>query len=401
MNLTNNNIPVIIVGGGPVGLFLAICLLKKGINCKVIEKRHDPVPDSRSLGIHPVSLALFDSLGIIKPFLEKGVKMRKGIALTERKKIGEISFESCPKPHNYILACPQFYTEQFLREELSKLDTAALITKAEFKGFEDNEHSVTTKCRVQESEKQFSSKFLIGCDGKNSLVRQQASIHFSGKRYPDTYIMGDFKDTTDFGPDAAVFLLKGGMIECFPLPNGMRRWVVKTTEYISKPTPTDLTKLVKARINYDLSEVKSTMFSSFGVQHFTAETFVKNRILLAGDAAHVVSPIGGQGMNLGWLGAWDLADALSRIFHNENASQFEPAPSILKSYSLNHKKTVRKAARRAELNMWLGRKSSLPFFRNLLVRGMLNTVFRKKTAELFTMQGLKAGDFNLEKRSHK
>ncbi len=90
-----------------MGLFMAICLLNKGIQCCVIEKREEPVSDSRSLGIHPVSLELFDKVGITDPFLEQGLKIKKGIALTEDKELGEISFDLCPKPHNYILASVQ------------------------------------------------------------------------------------------------------------------------------------------------------------------------------------------------------------------------------------------------------------------------------------------------------
>ena len=373
------DIPVVIVGGGPVGLFLAICLIKKGIECRVLERRKDPVPDSRSLGIHPVSLEIFDELGITKPFLEAGLKIRKGIAFTENRKLGEISFENGPLPHNYILACPQFTTEKILREDLTKLDSNALITGANFEHLHEYGHSVEVLYSVNEKATQrITSNFIIGCDGKNSKVRKAASIHYSGKRYPDTYIMGDFEDTTEFGPDAAVFLPKTGLIECFPLPNGMRRWVVKTDHYIKEPNKELLSSAIKTRIGYDISMAKNTMLSSFGVQHFTAEVFSKGKVLLAGDAAHVVSPIGGQGMNLGWLGAWKLSEILSGDTTSET----------LKAYSKNHKKIAAKVARRAEMNMMLGRASKNPAFKNLFLNFLLRTPLKKKVARLFTMRDL-------------
>lgn len=365
-----------------MGLFLAISLLNKGIDCKVIEKRSGPVPDSRSLGIHPVSLELFDELGITEPFLKSGLKIKKGLALTENKMLGEISFEHCPKPHNYILACPQFITEKILRDELKKLDETALITEAEFLGYQEADNSIVVKYSNQENQTyQISASWLIGCDGKNSPVRKQASIHYSGKRYDDTYIMGDFEDTTEFRNDAAVFLPKGGLIECFPLPDGMRRWVVKTDSYIPEPNQDKLAGLVNKRIGYDLSSVKSTMLSSFGVQHFMAETFARGRVVLAGDAAHVVSPIGGQGMNLGWLDCRYIADLFSDSGTGKDLHDLSP-------YSQKQRKVAQQIARRAEINMALGRKQYFPAIRNLFIRGILGSSLRNKVAELFTMRGL-------------
>ncbi|MBD3617600.1 MAG: FAD-dependent monooxygenase [Gracilimonas sp.] len=374
MTSPENHIPVAIIGGGPVGLFLAICLLKKGINCRVLEKRKNPIADSRSLGIHPVSLELFDKVDITTSFLEHGLKIRKGIALTENKTLGKISFERCPKPHNYILACPQFTTESILRNELNKLDSNVLVTGAEFQQFNQDQNRVEINYTSDHENSHLTADFIVGCDGKNSLVRQQASIHYSGKHYNDTYIMGDFEDTTEFGPDAAVFLPKDGLIECFPLPNGMRRWVVKTDSYISNPTPLLLIKLVLDRIGYNLASAKNTMLSSFGVQHFMAETFAKKRVFLAGDSAHVVSPIGGQGMNLGWLDAWEL----SKTFSTRHTDV----------YNQKQQKIAKKVALRAEINMILGRKQAIPFLRNIFIRGMLKSPIQTKVAKKFTMRGL-------------
>lgn len=383
MKNSEDHIETVIIGGGPVGLFLAISLIKKGIHCRVLEKRVVPVTDSRSLGIHPVSLELFDELGITTSFLEAGLKINKGIAHSGVKELGEISFEHCPKPHNYIFACPQFTTEKILRNELVKLDEKALVTGAEFLEFSEDEYSVNLSYRSDDGEiHRLTANWLIGCDGKNSLVRQKASIHYSGKRYPDTYVMGDFEDNTTFETDAVVFLHEDGLIECFPLPNGMRRWVVKTDSYIQNPTQKNLAELVKMRLGYDLHSIESTMLSSFGVQHFMAETFAKGRAVLAGDAAHVVSPIGGQGMNLGWLDCQEIA----KIFEKNEIESINT--KSFNTYSLKQKKIARKVARRAEINMALGRKNRFPGVRNVFIKALLNSPLKNKVAQLFTMRGL-------------
>lgn len=383
-----SNTSVLIVGGGPAGLFLAICLRKKGIGCKVLEKRTERIQHSRSLGIHPVSLELFERTGIVGAFLKSGLKIKKGIAHTGTKKLGEISFENCPGPYNYILSCPQYKTERILENALNNLDDQVLIRGAEFREFEETADKIITRYSSADGTvKTISSSLLVGCDGKNSAVRNASGIAFIGGNYPDTYIMGDFSDTTDFGSDAAVFLPKQGLIECFPLPNGMRRWVVKTQEFIESPGRQDLESRVNERIGFDLSGAENIMLSGFGVQHYVAETFASGRVVLCGDAAHIVSPIGGQGMNLGWLDGWELANSLAGGW-KDKGSTFEHIKQVTQTYSLKQSKISKKVIRRAELNMALGRKRTSPALRNLAVRIMLNPPFSTFTAQLFTMRKL-------------
>ena len=195
--------------------------------------------------------------------------------------------------------------------------------------------------------------------------------------------MGDFDDNTSFEDQAVVFLPTQGLIESFPLPDNMRRWVVKTDSYIDSPTPNILADFVKKRLGTELKSLKNTMISSFGVQSFSAENYFKDRVILCGDAAHVVSPIGGQGMNLGWIGAWLLAKALSKIKMNP-----EKETEFLSDYQKQLKKIVRKASRRAEWNMRMGRKQFFPYFRKIFVQLILKTPLKKIALKVFTMKGL-------------
>ncbi|MDZ7683009.1 MAG: NAD(P)/FAD-dependent oxidoreductase [Fodinibius sp.] len=383
MKKTKTEYQVVIVGGGAVGLFLGICLHHVGIDCLILEKRKKVRAGSRSLGIHPVSLELFQTLNIVDPFLDEGLIIQKGHAFANNQKLGTLSFSDCPKPFNHILALPQNRTESLLEQHIHKLPAISLQREATVIDINQSKQQVDITFEQQEQKHRVHAQFLVGCDGKDSFVRSQSGIAFEGTAYPDTYIMGDFTDNTNFGNDAAIFLCDEGLIESFPLLNNRRRWVVKTAEYCSSVDSQDIIKRVWERVGHNLADTKHYMLSSFGVQKLVAATMVNHRLILAGDAAHVVSPIGGQGMNLGWLGAWDLAQQLKTIFDTDNTPD-----DLLKQFEQRRRKAAQTAIRRAEMNMRLGRKVSFPALRNGLVWAMLNTPLSQLMARLFTMRGI-------------
>lgn len=374
---------IIIVGGGPVGLYLAGRLIQHGISCKVLEKRNKIDQHSKSLGIHPVSLELFEKAKIVDSFLEKGLKIKKGLAFWNSDKIGEISFDKCPPPYSYILTLPQWKTEAILEDWVQRLNENVLIRGAEVHEITQNENSVDVFFNQNGIQKHLTSQFLIGCDGKNSFVRKSLNLNFIGDAYPDCYIMGDFGDNTDFGSDAAVFLHHDGLIESFPLPNRQRRWVVKTDRYIKNPTPSQLKLLIRQRIQHDLDGTENFMISSFGVQQYSAEAYHKKNILLAGDAAHVISPIGGQGMNLGWLDAEEAVSVILNSLKNPTKRN-----QVFETYSKQTKKVAKQAAKRAEINMHIGRKKSSNIFYKSILTFALNTRLNQFLANIFTMRGL-------------
>lgn len=383
MNEASETYQIAIVGGGPVGLYLGLCLEQAGISYIILEKRSAPRPGSRSLGIHPVSLELFKELNIDSNFISNGIKIQKGHAFLNTQKLGTLSFKGCPKPFNFILALPQHRTESLLEQVLTQRKPNALLRNAEVKTITEHNQHVDIIFKHKGESHTVRSEYLVGCDGKNSLVRRQNEIWFQGQHYPDTYIMGDFKDNTDFGSDAAIFLCDEGLIESFPLPKDRRRWVVKTDYYIKDVSKEQLTSSVFNRVGHSLGDTEHTMLSSFGVQKLIADPIAKGRTILVGDASHVVSPIGGQGMNLGWLDARDLADTLPKILGHSHQKD-----TILNQYQKRRAHAFKNAARRAEMNMKLGRKISSPYFRKKMVSLMLKPPISQLIANIFTMRGI-------------
>lgn len=362
---------VLIVGGGAVGLFLACRLAQLGLGVRVLERRTSPQAHSRAIGIHPPALERLAELGLAEAFVREGVRITRGHAYAGTKRLGTLDFGACPPPYAFVLSLPQPRTEALLAERLEKLAPGARCCGVDILNVETGE--AETRVRLSSGE-HVRAAYLVAADGKGSAVRAQLGIPFRGRSYPDTYLMGDFADTTDMGSDAALYFTRAGLIESFPLPGGVRRWVVKTPQYVVSPTPKGLAGLVQERLGVELLEETNTMLSAFGVQRFLAERFVQGRVALVGDAAHVLSPIGGQGMNLGWLGAWRLAEGLA-------------SGKGLNAYA-QHRRSARQAIRRAEFNTVMGRATPLAPVRNALAWSILHTPLEKRFARTFTMRGL-------------
>ncbi|MFP4616509.1 MAG: FAD-dependent oxidoreductase, partial [Thiohalorhabdus sp.] len=304
---------VAVVGGGPVGLYLGAELTERGMDCRVLESRRAPAPHSRSIGIHPPALGRLARLGLDERLKEEAVAIRRGHAIGERGRLGTVRFDRCPPPFPYILAIPQHRTESVLARFLEERARGVL-----WRGYR------VTACRAEGPETRLSwqgpsgesgelrCRVVVGCDGKDSLVRKAMGGTFRGGPYPDRYVMGDFEDNTDLGADAAVYLPREGLIESFPLPHGRRRWVVKTDTRNEPPDRAVIDEAVRAWLGHELDSAACHMTSAFGVGRYLAAPMAGPGWALAGDAAHIVSPIGGQGMNLGWLDAAELAERLAR-----------------------------------------------------------------------------------------
>lgn len=368
---TNYDYDVIVVGGGAVGLFLACRLAQLGLTCRVLERRPGPPPHSRAIGIHPPALERLAELGLSEAFLREGVRIARGHAFAGTRRLGTLEFASCPPPYPFILTLPQPRTEALLAARLEQLAAGALSYGAEVSWFGADAQGVSVTLADGGT---LRARYLVAADGKGSGVRQHLGIPFHGGRYPDSYIMGDFADTTAFGSDAGLYLTHAGLVESFPLPGGVRRWVVMTPRFVTHPTPELLGEMVAERLGVQLLLATNTMLSAFGVQRFLADRFVQGHVALVGDAAHVLSPIGGQGMNLGWLGAWHLAKGLA-------------AGNGLDGYA-GHRRAAKLAIRRAEFNTVMGRATPLAPLRDALAWSILHTPLRRTFARVFTMRGL-------------
>lgn len=342
----------VIIGGGPVGLLMAILLRLQGRTVTVLERRETASPHSRAIGIHPPALAVLEAAGVADDLISSGVRIVCGRAFSGGRMVAELDFTRTSEAFPFILSVPQNRTEAVLEARLRGLAPGAVRRGRNVIGLEDQGDGV----RIQfesgtpvHRQEQCLARIAVVADGAHSRFRADIDGTPRITRYPDYYLMGDFRDETPFGDEAILFLESAGIVECFPLPGKVRRWVVRLGSPCEDARPAILADLIRQRTRHVVDTSSNSMVSAFGVTSSLASRLVHDRVVLAGDAAHVISPIGGQGMNLGWLDAAALAPALGLLLDGG------PYSAELAAVERSRHRAARRAIRQAGLNMALGR----------------------------------------------
>jgi 2-polyprenyl-6-methoxyphenol hydroxylase-like FAD-dependent oxidoreductase len=225
----------------------------------------------------------------------------------------------------------------------------------------------------------------LACDGGKSTVRERLKIPFDGAPDQYTYLMGDFRDITGWGNKACFFLTARGSVESFTLSGGNRRFVIRTPAFIQEYATGYLATELLSRCGINVSGAGQLWESGFGVQHYMARRFCTDRIFLCGDAAHLMSPIGGQNMNTGFADA-ELAAWLTGILLINR----DPHHLVSRLYNRVRREAALSALRRARWMMLIGTSggSLWSAVRNLVATSLLHTPLRRYLMQLFSMHSI-------------
>ncbi|MEZ5278196.1 MAG: FAD-dependent monooxygenase [Opitutaceae bacterium] len=387
VNHTVRGADVVISGAGPVGLYLANLLGRRGYRVLVIERRRRMTAGSLAIGITPPTLCLFRSLGLDDLFMAHGVRIDTARVFENREELGELDFSGIPAEHRFILSLPQSRTVALLRDNLRAFPGVQLLEGVEVVGHQQTDDFVSVELRDTESGVLFkaSADFLVGTDGHRSRTRVHAGFRWRERSYRPCFLMADFDDDTTWGREARLFFGPSGSVESFPLPDGLRRWIVQTDHIPGdrKVIGSRVADIVRKRVGVGLPLSGARFQSSFRPRRGLAREFFKGRVILCGDAAHVMSPIGGQGMNTGMADAAHLDRVLGDSLENREVDYEGFA-----AYHRARRRAFRVAADRAARGMWLGTRVGIlaSVMRRLLIsRILLGSSFRERLAPDFAM----------------
>jgi 2-polyprenyl-6-methoxyphenol hydroxylase-like FAD-dependent oxidoreductase len=324
---------VLVAGAGPVGLTMALELLRHGIDCRIIDKNKAPTDQSRALAVHARTLEIFENIGVIDEVLKQGLKVHVLNIYVHKRRILHVSLDELESPYPFVISLPQSQTERILIKALEdrgcKVEREVELVDV----VQDDQKVHATLKYADGTGIEEKAQWLIACDGAHSTIRHRLNMAFEGSQYPEVFLLADVGLNTSLPQDEVhVFTEDDGLLGIFPYgkqrfrivadvlpdnpivcpPDGKKPSSKGITKF-RDPSLEDIQKIVNARGPGHIEISEPHWLASFSINRRRVNHYRKGRIFLAGDAAHIHSPAGGQGMNTGIQDAHNLAWKLALV----------------------------------------------------------------------------------------
>lgn len=335
-----------IVGAGPSGLMMACALAGYGIPFRIIDKKSTATQESNATWIQTRTLELLDQLGILNRFIKVGHACNTINLYAEGKQLSKLSLEYINSIYPFILMLPQSKTEKILETYLNELNQI-IERSTELIDIKLTDKEVT--CTLKHEDGQIETAtcdWLVACDGANSIVREKSGIHFIGEDVPEQCMVADATIDFSYIPKDEIhfFFDKGTVLAAFPL--GENRYRLAGNLHTETPrtlfTKHEVIEMVQERAHgkYYVKDVH--WVSPFWIHGKVSKKMKKGPVFLVGDAAHIHSPAGGQGMNTAMQDAYNLAWKLAFVIKGEKSA------SLLDTYEIERNPIIKNVVKQNE-----------------------------------------------------
>jgi len=324
---------VLIIGAGPSGLMMATQLLRNGVQAIIIDSKQGPTPYSKALAVQARSLEIFRQLGLLDKVLPNG-KQAHGVSLNQDgHTVAELSLDDMGEQQTmfpFLFMYEQSKTERLLLDYLT-LNCCPVYWETSLESFNQQADKIEVLLASGAEQIKLTCDWLVGADGSRSPVRKQLNIPFNGDTYQHQFYLADASVEQAADNKIHLFLAKHGFAAFFLMPEEKRYRIVGNLppQLNDKQDLTieDVKPYINSITKADISITECHWFTTYKLHHRMAEKFRSGRCFLIGDAAHIHSPVGGQGMNTGLQDAYNLAWKLALVV-NKKVSE-----SILDSYA--------------------------------------------------------------------
>lgn len=306
---------ILIIGAGPTGMALSIALHQAGVDHLLLDRLSEGQNTSRAAVIHAQTLDSLATLGVTDQLVARGLKVGNFTVRDRDAALVRLRFDALPSGHPYLLMLPQDMTEEVLAARIATLG-GIIHRGVTATRVEQNGTGARVRVNGPDGEHVISARYVVGADGMHSVVRQATGIGFEGGTYEDSFVLADVRLEWPLGQsEVSLFFSPAGLVVVAPLPDGSYRVVATMDNAPEQLSKSDIQAVLDSRgPQANNATVLDVLWSSrFRLHHRLANSYRRGRMILMGDAAHVHSPAGGQGMNTGLIDAVVLGETLAGI----------------------------------------------------------------------------------------